>query len=44
MLEKRIETKQNFFKDEYKPTKDEEEFLKQKAEKDAKKPAGGLAG
>ena len=28
-----------------KPTKDEEEFLKQKAEKDAKKPAGGgLAG
>ena len=45
MIEKRIETKQKFFKDEYKPTKDEEEFLKQKAEKDAKKPAGGgLAG
>ena len=46
MIEKRIETKQKFFKDEYKPTKDEEEFLKQKTEKDAKKPAGGggLAG
>ena len=28
---KKINTKKKFFKDEYKPTKEEKEFLKQKA-------------
>ena len=41
---KKINTKKNFFKDEYKPTKEEEEFLEQKVNKDAQKPAGDMAG
>ena len=41
MLEKRIETKQKFFKYEFKLTKQEEEFLKQKADKNNTKLASG---
>ena len=41
MLEKRIETKQKFFKYEFKLTKQEEEFLKQKADKNNTKHVGG---
>ena len=41
MLEQKIDAKKKFFKDEYKPTKEEEEFIKEKTEKDAQKPAGG---
>lgn len=37
MLRKKI------FKDEYKPTKEEEEFLKQKVDKDTQKPVYRLA-
>ncbi|MBE3606891.1 cytochrome C, partial [Campylobacter sp. RM13119] len=35
MLEQKIKSKQEFFKDEYEPTKQEREFL----EKNVKKPA-----
>ncbi|WP_257639960.1 hypothetical protein [Campylobacter concisus] len=33
MLEQKIDTKKKILKDEYKPTKEEDEFLKQKANK-----------
>lgn len=44
MLEQKIDTKKKILKDDYNPTKEEDEFLKQKANKDAQKPAGGMAG
>ena len=43
MLEQKIDAKKKFFKDEYKPTKEEEEFLKQKVDKDTQKPVDGMA-
>ena len=43
MLEQKINVKKKIFKDEYKPTKEEEEFLKQKVDKDTQKPVYRLA-
>ena len=40
MLEQKIDVKK-IFKDEYKPTKEEKEFLKQKADKNNTKPVDG---
>ena len=42
MLEQKVKEQEKIFKDKYKPTKEEDEFLKQKADKNNTKPVGGL--